>query len=300
MRGQATTELALGLLVFVTVLLFGIHFAEAGYLAIKVQEAGAYATWEASGRKVEDLRTSSTGPFSQTLGGPNAVDRETKLAYRDFNGLTGTNGSTVITQALTKGQGLDVRCQRDGALSFAPTRRAGIVYRDTGGLSCQADANVEAIRIPSAFLDDANGFFQAPHRRPLVMHFCAVGKASGGGCPGKLGLLTNDWGLSGDSEADACNAGMGDSCDYSDIVQRMWVSPGTAGKDFAIKYAGPPGTDETVYYFSYKGVEDAYTNYVGGEGKPTFNTGGPGPPGYFVPATTGHNCFLGMGGQGCP
>ena len=47
--GQATVELALGLLVFVTVLLFGIHFAEVGWLSLKVQEAGAWAMWEAAG-----------------------------------------------------------------------------------------------------------------------------------------------------------------------------------------------------------------------------------------------------------
>ncbi len=299
-RGQATVEMVLGLIVFVTVLLFGIHFAEAGWMSIKVQEAGAYAVWEATGRKVEDLKTSSVAPISSTFGGGNAVDTLATAAYRDFNGQTGTNGSAVIVQALTKGKNLQVQCSPESALSFPPSTTAGIVYRDTGGLRCQAEAQVEAFRIPSFFLDDANGLFNTPHRRPLVMRFCAVGKASGGSCPASIGILTNDWGLSGDAEADACNMGMGGTCDYGEIVQRLWSSPGTAARDFALKYAGTPGTDETVYYFSYKGVEDNYVNWVGGEGKPDFNTGGPGQPSYYVPARTGHDCFLGMGGSGCP
>ena len=47
-RGQATVELALGLLIFVTVLIFGIHFAEMGFLSLKVTEASASAIWDAT------------------------------------------------------------------------------------------------------------------------------------------------------------------------------------------------------------------------------------------------------------
>ncbi len=54
-------------------MLFGIHFAEVGMLSLKVQEAGAWANWEATGRRVMDLEADNTAPFDRLLAGPDAV-----------------------------------------------------------------------------------------------------------------------------------------------------------------------------------------------------------------------------------
>lgn len=313
-RGQGATELALGVLVFITILMFGIHFAEMGRISLKVQEAGAYAVWEATGRKVQNLETGSTGSFSNTLGGAGSVQQKAANAYSDFNGLTGTSGSSTIKQALTKAYGLDADCQRrGGGFGFAPSGTASAVYQDVGGLECRAWAKVEAFRIPSHFLDDSDGLFQTQHERAGVITFCSIGQSSGSGgesaCNGWLPVLTNDWGLMGDNEADSCVTEGGGACDYSNLVQRMFASPGSAGLAFAQRFAGTPGTNESVYNFAYRGVEDAYTNTVGGEGQPSFNTGGPGGPwpgtmggGGVIAGSTGHNCFLGMHERwmGCP
>jgi hypothetical protein len=211
-------------------------------------------------------------------------------------------------QALTKAYGLDVDCRaRGGGLGFAPSATAATVYRDTGGLECQAWASVEAFRIPTHFLDQSNGFFQQQHESAGVITFCSIGRSSGSGgqgaCSGWLPVLTGDWGLMGDSEADSCVTEGGGACDYSNIVQKMFGSPGSAGLSFAERFAGEPGTNESVYNFAYRGVEDGYINTVGGEGQPSFNTGGPGNalggPGGVIAPQTGHDCFLGKAGPGC-
>ena len=50
-RGQATVELALGTLVMVTVLLYGIAFAEWGVAVQKVKGAAAFAISTAHGQR---------------------------------------------------------------------------------------------------------------------------------------------------------------------------------------------------------------------------------------------------------
>ncbi len=54
-RGQGTVEMALGVLLFVTVFIFGIHFAEVGYLSLKVQEASTSALWDTTSAKMHEL-----------------------------------------------------------------------------------------------------------------------------------------------------------------------------------------------------------------------------------------------------
>src|SRR5207249_4993558 len=53
--GQAAAEAAIGMLVFVTVLMFGLHFAEVGYLTVKIQEAANGALWDTTAKKMHDI-----------------------------------------------------------------------------------------------------------------------------------------------------------------------------------------------------------------------------------------------------
>ncbi len=299
-KGQATVELALGLLVFVTVLLFGIHFAEIGWLSLKIQEAGTWAIWESTGPRVQDLQARNTSPFSQTLA-PGGLELKTTNQYADFNGLSSAAGAPIITAALARGSSLRTTCAQDNTLRFAPTTTAQVVYFDQGGLSCQVVGRLDAIRIPSIFADSSpDGFFKERHGVAKPYFMCAVGGRSNGACRGRLSILTNDWGLAGDSAADNQSAScrIGSVCTnttYRDAVASMWVGGGGAGRAFAEAHAGSAPTDANEYHFSYAGMEFNYWTNLGDEGGNTrYKTGGPGLG--LIPDFTLNNCFLGKAG----
>ena len=299
-RGQATVELALGLLVFVTVLLFGIHFAELGWLSLKVQEAGAWAIWESTGPRTQDLAGHNLNPLNQTLSG-GGLEQRTTSRYEDFNGLSSVTGAPIIGAALVRGSSLKATCAPDPSISFRPTTTASKVYFDEGGLSCQVVARLDAIRIPSAFAqNDTGGFFKAEHGVATPYFFCAVGGRTGTTCRGRLSILTNDWGLAGDQAGDNQSAScrIGNPCTnttYKNAVEAMWTGGGTAGKKFAEAHAGAAPTSAMDYFFSYAGMEFNYTTNLADEGGNTqYRTGGPGFG--VVPDFTQHNCFLGKAG----
>ncbi len=303
-RGQATVELALGAVVFVAVLLVGIHFAEVAWLSLKVQEAQAFATWEATHRRVQTRELSGAtteAPFTATLDDTSGVEADARRRYRDFNGLTSSQGSPVITQALTQGRGLDVECHEEGRLTFEATRTAQILYYDVGGVACTSRATINAIRIPEAFLQkDEGGFFRAKLFKNQPLLACGMGLPVGAACEGSLAVLTNDWGFVGD-ETKECKLDCRSSA-YRGAVNTIFAGGGwTKGREFAEAFAGPvpAGGDATAFHFSFSGVESSHVQYVlpepGGEEK--FLTGGPGVSDGMVPRnTTGVKCFLGVPG----
>lgn len=299
-RGQATVELALGSVVFVAVLLVGIHFAEVAWMSLKVQEAQAFATWEATHRRAQTRELSGAttrAPLSATLNDTSGVEADARRRYEDFNGLTRSQGSPVITQALTRGRGLTVECHAENRLTFEATPTAAPIYLDVGGVGCTAQASIEAIRIPEAFLQkDEGGFFRAKlfESRPLLA--CGMGLPVGGACQGALAVMTNDWGLVGD-ETKECKIGCTQS-KYRGAVDRIFGGSGwTDGRALAARYAGDPPTDASKFQFSYSGIESGYEQRLPSEGQDLFHTGGPGVPGGMVPQTTlGRKCFLGKPG----
>jgi hypothetical protein len=308
LKGQATTELALGALVFVTLLLLGIHFAEVGMLSLKVQESSAWATWEATARRVQNLKTHDTLPFDAILSGPDAVGPAATHNYEDFNGLTSVDtGNSVVMRALTKGSGLAVKCQENAALRWQPSGTASRAYSDRGGFECTSEASLAAA-LPINFLNDANGFFKAKNydARHSTLKICGMGRATGGTCNGYLPILLGDWGLSGDAEKGECKLAVGNSgaCvstsfaanqDYKDATQRMWSAGFGKSKALAMQWAGAAPADPNEFWFSYSGLESSYDTTVGGEGLGTFKTGGPGL-GSIPDNTVAADCFLGKPG----
>lgn len=309
-RGQATVELALGSLVFVTILLFGIHFAEFGWLSLKVQEAQTWALWEATGSRVQRLPNgnANTTDFNNTVAQLGTIATR---AYQDFDGRTGVNGQSVIVAALTRGQNMSVECQEETAMSgvagngnWKPSLTVKNVYSDRGGISCVAKAELEGFRIPVKFLQNADrGFFNADHRKPTPYTFCGIGPSTGGACTGRLAILTNDWGLAGDLEKGqqpAPVAGGGAAAPYADAVQSMWGGGGrTAGADFAFAFAGDRPATAAEFWFSYAGLEAFHLSPLPpahGPGPasgapPRWNTGAPGIG--LVPWGSEIKCFLG-------
>lgn len=307
--GQATVELALGSVVFVGVLLAGIHLAEYAQLSLKVQEAQGFAAWEAAGRRVQTRKldgATTLDPFRRTLDGTSGVAARAERRFADFDGLDGTNGGAVIARALTEGSRLRVSCERDDSLRFDPSPSAAPVLDAAGGLRCEASARVRVINLPTQFFTRGEGgFFSEAVVRESPFKVCGMGLPVGGQCQGALALLTNDWGLAND-ETEPCPNACGDS-KYRGMVQRLWNGGGgSAGARFAREFAGEPGTDATRFEFSYSGVESGMRDVVGGEGDPDFITGGAGSG--MVPeldtqaadttrTRTRPRCFL---GKGCP
>ena len=223
--GQATLELALGMIVFVTVLLFGIHFAEVGYLSLKIHEAAVSPLWDSTALRVHRMRPnpSKIGDFSTFSSIPTQVMGDANARYSDFDGRRSTaSARTSIDQVFTRVDGLQVRCQQEtrvqfdlergplplmhapqsGDFSDVPPQPAGDpkqsilegVYENKGGVSCSAEAHLETLpRLPARFLEGANGFFTQQHGKRLNMKACSLGRATGGKCQGSYGILLGDF-----------------------------------------------------------------------------------------------------------
>ncbi|MEW6434046.1 MAG: hypothetical protein AB1730_21300 [Myxococcota bacterium] len=296
-RGQAVVELALGSVVFVVVLLVGIHLAEVAQLSLKVQEAQAFAVWQSTQKRVQHRNldgSTNTAPLRATLNPSTGVGGEAKRRYEDFNGLDTVERGAVIKQALTRGTGVQVRCEVDDTLTFEATPTARPVMLNEGGLRCTSRASLEAIRMPRSFLQAGSGGwgFRASLFRTEPIPVCGIGFARNGACTGALAVLTNDWGLVTE-ETRSCPLNCPASV-YRGTVQQLWSGGGGAGAAFASRYAGSAPTNASEFHFSYSGIESDYFDYVGGEGTPTFRTGGPAIGGGMVSQhSTAGACFLG-------
>lgn len=203
-RGQATTELALGLLVFVTVLIFGIHFAEMGYLSVKVTEATHSALLDATGHQLHRWpMNSKPAKAAAARAGQEAAER-----YRDFDSRTASNNGSSLSQVFTTIEGLEVECSTGDGPSHQPfPLLLSAAYSDVGGMSCRAQANIKplgAYSVPEQFVEGQGGFFKARHYVPKDIPVCGIGRARGGTCPGRLSMMLDDWGLSGDRESGVC------------------------------------------------------------------------------------------------
>ncbi|WP_309890153.1 pilus assembly protein [Archangium sp.] len=202
-RGQAMTELALGLLVFVTVLIFGIHFAEMGYLSVKVTEATHSALLDATGGRLHNWpMNSNPAKGTAARAGQQAAER-----YRDFDSRTASNNGASLSQVFTTIEGLEVECSTGNGPSYMPSPLLLAAYSDVGGMSCRAQANIRplgAYSVPEQFMEGQGGFFKARHYVPKNIPVCGMGRARGGTCPGRLTMMLDDWGLSGDRESGIC------------------------------------------------------------------------------------------------
>jgi hypothetical protein len=267
-RGQAAVEMALFAIVFVTVLIFGIHFAEIGYLSIKVQSAANSALWDTTAKKMHDTFNNDWTLYRGAIAqaGP-----ETEARLTDVD----------ITQVFTRAHPIEVTCERadpDTFLTFKPIRPvdAAIASEETG-MTCTARAAMEGYRIPRFFLEnDQRGFFNEQHWEPRQIPICAAGRASGGDCPARYGIALDDWGFSGKDELKECPLAPegGGSCSnqgYYDMVKRSYrkqanfAAGGLRGdaSDLAEAVVGKSPIDENHFYMSFRGSESQYTDSLG-------------------------------------
>jgi len=280
-RGQATVELALFAMIFVTVITFGIHFAEIGYLSIKVQEAASSALWDATSRKMHDTFAPNWNHYRDAI---TWTQGESTRRYADFNGLSSHDGpprggDRTMVQVFTNAEPIEVRCENFNDVSlpaFGPVR-AAIPNRETG-MGCSAKAVLGGYRFPRWFLqNNASGFFEAeqPKRKIGV---CAAGRQnpSTGRCERRYVIQLDDWGYSGPQERRECQltAGGGRGCansGYYDMVEKLYRRH--AGSQFSTRSTNLArqivgrnplqSADENHFYLSFRGHESAYTEDIG-------------------------------------
>ncbi|XSE99411.1 pilus assembly protein [Pseudomyxococcus flavus] len=207
-RGQSLVEAALGVTLFVTVIAFGIHFAEVGFLSLKVQEAAISALWDGTHGQMHFI------PVNYDPAGDSMDDaaEDAQARYADFNGLSATAGAS-ITQALTRGDNMRVSCEMGVGVDWGGAVVTRAAYRDNGGTACRASANLSAWRFPRSFLDQGEaGLYQQRNLEDSLasLQVCAVGRPVGGNCQGSYSMLIDDWGLAGELESATCNILMQD------------------------------------------------------------------------------------------
>ncbi|WP_224372211.1 pilus assembly protein [Hyalangium versicolor] len=237
-RGQALVELAVGLLIFTIVAIYGIHFAEVGYLSLKVPEAAVAPLWDSTALRVHRMepREDQIGDFSPFASIAPDVEANARARYADFDGRSSSVGNrSEITQVFTRMDGLQLDCQRDDRVAFDVPRSLRPIlmepvdgdfgaaepnpdlgqatdspldgiYENVGGISCSAQANLQGLpTLPGLLLDHARSLGQGlkaePHEQ---MKACATGQAVGGVCSGRYGILLGDFGFSDADASDHC------------------------------------------------------------------------------------------------
>lgn len=268
-RGQAVVEAVLGTLVFVTILIFGIHFAELGALTLKVQEAANSAVWDTTSQKMHDITGHDFTDYRRAI---NFGEAQASSRYADFDALKSSR-RTSVTQVFTHAENLQVPCRPlaggDGLDPSGPAALAAGAYPGfEQGLACTARAELTALRIPSVFLDGS--LSEARHHRSLTIPACAIGRPDRGRCPGRLGMLLDDWGYMGQQEARECplawegGAGCSNQGYYDQVASVYAATPaakaGSASRLATVVSGGSP-IDEDFFFMSFRGSESPYGKF---------------------------------------
>ncbi len=312
-RGQATVELALAALLFVTIIIFGIHFAEVGFLSIRLQEATHAALFDTTGQLMHvtfDDGTRKYDPmkFAIAFAGPTH-----QAMYEDLDGRSSKGNGTTVTQAFTQATDVNVICDREPALNFqAKASFANICDSKIGGMKCQAFATLAGYRIPKTFVDDGGpgGIFKVAHYKQPPWIVCSDGRVSAGGqCKGFVTLLLDDWAFSSPDEAGECKVEDGEGCvnkPYYRVVKKLFetygMARGTAASDMAKAMTGSSPYDENTYWMSFEGEDSAFGPFRekenGGDRDPNdwVTTPGAGSPvpAYATSYSSREDCWLGL------
>jgi hypothetical protein len=286
-RGQATVEMALGSVVFVTLLMVGIYLSETSYLMLKVNEAANFAVWWGTGMRVHHFSATTalgdTATYQPWQGLPDRSGTEAQNRYADFDGV-GPPRPPGIVQSLSGASAIQVSCQPDNAFQMGVPAAPGpspadadwgavaslvdsYFRQDVGGMSCRASSEIAALNIPQHFLDGEYNLRESNWQHAPVA-VCGGGRASGGSCPGRTGILLGDWALEG-GYGDRANASLlyqrtpGDNEPLYEMTKQVWTtdqgSRGHAASQFAQAMSGRPSPyDENSFFISSPGNEDFY------------------------------------------
>jgi hypothetical protein len=236
-RGQASVELALGLLAFITVLIFGIHFAEVQYLAVRVATATHSAIFRLTGQRAHEAGHDFK-LVNQNVAGLNTMHH--RKYWNDFTPNTG-EGSAAVSNVLTKIEKTEanlVRCfnedELQSDLKYIPMIPKA--FSETGGgIRCGGQGTVSILPVfPKNFLDNNWGLKTAHYSGPTSFRVCATARNQRGGPCGQIPVLLGDYSLQGNSsrgpqgpESKSHDLMNGGNDAFEDLTKRAF---GTGGK----------------------------------------------------------------------
>jgi hypothetical protein len=271
-RGQAMVEAVLGLLVFLTILMFGIYFAEVGFLSIKVQEAASAPLWDATARRMHLL----PNDFNQSRASADTARDLARDRYADFDGRSSTPGARTVTSVYASISNLELNCENQYDLGFRASGAATSLYKTqaaTSGISCRASARIGsgAMQIPTAFVqNDAAGFFDAIHFTRTPFEVCGVGPIAPPCGNSKLGLMLDDWALHDGQESNDSPLSQTGTPYYKSskkIYDATSAAAGRAGMQLLAQLQLTIYVDEDRYWLNYNGIEQDFLGTVpSGEG----------------------------------
>ncbi len=245
-RGGATVEMALGVLLLVTVLTAGLHVVEMGTLAVRVPLLSASALFDTTAARAHAL----PGDFRPAL---EAIARAGPLAEEQHSRLRGA------TAVFTRVSEIAVRCELETLPATPVPARLSDVYREAAGaMSCHGRATFEPFRLAERFADGERGPFgelNYRYRRVTV---------SGP----RIAMLIGDWGLAGAAESAECplsSEGCANRA-YQESVRRAYLrggaSQGRAASTMAEAVVGVSPISESRFWMSFRGEESAFVEQV--------------------------------------
>ena len=287
-RGQAMVEMSIGLLVWITIVCYGIYFAEVSYIAMRVEEAAAYAVYDTTGQRTHEKGNQNFN-LSSTI--PGLSSSETKKKWGDFEANSGgdysqSKMSHVFAEYDKLYQG--ITCTKEDSIKYGITA-IGVPNPysdgdDTGGVKCTASATVNLVpgfqrsfKVMGGFKEDnwaAKGAAASGSYK-----ICATPRAVNGNC-GSIGILVGDFSLQGVDESKSNDLFNGGNDSFKDLVESaMGPTMCPMAQLASLTLANYMSMEACQFAFSYQGVENDYTQDVHGEsdtpaGNPPWNTGG--------------------------
>jgi hypothetical protein len=264
-RGQAITEVALGILLMIPIILGGLFLAEAAVFRLKATEAATEPMWDATAYQ----HNSYTGAFNKTPGAVAAAN-------------TAANGrATGRTMIFTRAAAATMTCSAGTGLGLSIGPTAG-VYTDNGGMSCTSQLVVDPHGMTRFFLDKGEGrFFQEPMDNMLKhFNFCQNEKCQ------PFVMAVGDWGLTNkNGEDNECNLTMTGCAnkgfyDFSKSVYEANRSGSGTLNDAYVRFVTgvvqetPADLEKmTDFQMSFKGEESQFIQTVPvSEGEPDWHT----------------------------
>jgi hypothetical protein len=285
-HGQALVETALGILLFVTLLMVGLYFGDIGFKALKVQDAANFALWDATGRQMHQTAGPARFDVYRTDAVSEAQANGTSYANAAVSSDVFVRSTPTVVAATVDPPIPKVNCllPPNGAVvpCLAPLPEVAPAYlvgqsvgtspAGNSGMTVSAQATVSAVAIPKSFLDRSFFGGRLNFANPSIT-LCSAGRARQGKCPA-IPMLLDDFGMAGTSEGMPCplqvNSG-GTACPqnpgYFQEVQRVYDGfagvgePAAAGDALAQLFGGTP-IIAPKFFMSYVGMEGLGGNYA--------------------------------------
>jgi hypothetical protein len=266
-RGQAVTEMVLGMLVALTVAFGLLSFAELGYARLKLQEAQYSAAWEAPAKQAHDLlRAPAPGVPRRDWRKLHETDALSEVSARESSRYAQLRGvqNEQSPDLFVRIDGVRVRCAFADRRPFQPSpAQLGAVdalYTPAGDAAqCSAGADVHLAGVPDLRLS----IFGEPIIARTSLSLCAR-RDGAGPCARGAPILTDTWAFSGRTENLSCRVVGCDNPAVRELAEAALTGLGpvpTGAVMSMAKHLGVPVPDPAPNA-SFAGSETAFLDGV--------------------------------------